>query len=191
MVDMLVISLITSNVIIAIFMVLLFAIDKDGIINMLRLKLNKGSSLIMVLGKDKKLYMTTSKIAGKKTETTQVTVNGLPYTINKDRIIYYNTHPVLIYDEGISEPLKVDSGEMTYGKLTPELLSQMIVMARQSGRLPKTENMEKMQLILLIASAGASAFACAMIFQMFTEVGNLTTLGQNILGIVKTLAGAV
>ena len=171
-------------------MILLFIIDKDGIINNLKLKMQKGTALIMVVGKDKKLYMSTSKIAGKKTETSQVNINGLPYSINKDRIIYYNTHPVLLYDEGVSEPLQVSSGEMSYGKMTPELLSQMIVMARQSGRLPDQQNMEKLTMMLMIASVCASAFACVMLFQLFTEIGTLSTMGKSILGIVQALAGA-
>jgi hypothetical protein len=67
------------------------------------------------------------------------------------------------------------SGEVTYGKLTPELLSQMIAMARQSGRLPTGTSRENLMFYLAIASAGAGIVACFLIFGMKNDLGALTT----------------
>jgi len=183
-------SLVSMNIVTFTFLLLAVWLDKEGIINQLKLKLQKGSGLIIIIGKDKKLYMTVSKIAGKKSDTEQIEVNGLPYTLNKNKIIFHKTSPCLMYDEGVSEPLSVVSGELNYGKLTPELLSQMLAMARQSGRLPQAQDKrEQLMFFLTIGSMLASATAVFLIFNMDTSLQNISQVGKATLEAVKTLAG--
>lgn len=181
-----IVGLISTNLVTGVLLVLAFIVDKDGIMNMIKLKLQKGRGLIFVLGKDKKLYMVTAKMSGKRSETEQIEINGLPYNLNKKKIIFYHTHPVLMYDEGVSEPLSVSSGELSYGKVTPELLSQMIILARQSGRTPGGKNKhEQLMFYLTIASAIASGICVWFLLQQGDQLVKLWDLGNAVLTAVK------
>jgi len=185
--DGLLIGLISANLVTGILLVLAFAVDKDGIFNMLRLKIKKGYGLIYIIGKDKKLYTTIAKISGKKSETDQININGLPYNLNRKKIIFFQTHPVLFYDEGVSEPLSVNSGELSYGKVTPELLSQMIILARQSGIKPG--GLDKQQQIMFYLTIGSAIASGICVWFLFNQGETLTTLqniGNSILTAVQT-----
>lgn len=173
----LIITLISTNIISFALLGVACWVNLDGILNMLRLKLQSGRCLIFIIGKDKKLYQTTARISGKRTETEQIDINGLPYTLNRAKIIFYKTFPVLIFDEGVSEPCAVNSGELNYGKLTPELLSQMLAMARQSGRLPNGNKQEQLMFYMAIASVIGIGLTLWFVFNMsdsMTVVRNTT-----------------
>jgi hypothetical protein len=181
-----IIGLISTNLMTGIFLAMALIVDKDGIFNMLKMKLQKGRGLIFVLGRDKKLYIVTAKMSGKRSETEQIDINGLPYNLNKKKIVFYHTHPVLMYDEGVSEPLSVSSGELTYGKVTPELLSQMILLARQSGKMPGKDNkQQQLMFYLTIASAIASGVAVWFLLQQGDQLTKLGDIGNAILTAVK------
>jgi hypothetical protein len=178
--------LITTNLVTGILLGLALFVDRVGIFNMLKLKIKKGYGLIILIGKDKKLYETTAQFSGKTSETDQITINGLPYNLNRKKIIFKKTHPVLIYDEGISEPLSITSGELSYGKMTPELLSQMLVLARQSGKMPQGAN--KNQQIMFYLSIGtmiASGLALWFLFNQGNQLTSITDLGNAILTAVS------
>ena len=180
-----IISLVSVNLVTAVILILAFAVDKDGIINMMKLKFRKGYGLIIIIGKDKKLYMTTSKISGKAKETEQISVNELPYNLNRKKIVFYKTYPVLIFDEGISEPLAITSGELSYGKATPELISQMIILARRSGQIPGSfDKNQKLMFYLTVASAIASGIAVWLLMQQGDQITAIKSIASAIKNIV-------
>ena len=186
----LIMTLISINLVTGVLLMLALWIDRDGIFRMLKLKLKKGSGLILIFGKDGKLYFETAKFSGKKRETEQVEVNGLPYNLNKRKMKYYKTYPILVFDEGVSEPLEISSGELNYGKVTPELLSQMIVLARQSGKMPQSnDKREQLLFYATIGSAIASATAVFLIFNMTNDFQTLTNIAQATLEAVKSISG--
>jgi hypothetical protein len=181
-----IIALISTNLVTGILLVLAFVFDKDGIFNMIKLRFQKGSGLIIVMGKDRKLYMTTAKMSGKKSETEQIDINGLPYNLNRKKIIFYKTHPVLIYDEGVSEPLSVSSGELSYGKVTPELLSQMIILARQSGKMPHGQDKhQQLMFYLAIGTMIASGLSVWFLFNQGDQITAIKNIADAILTAVK------
>jgi len=186
----LIMTLISINLVTGVLLGLALFLDRDGIFRMLKLRLKKGSGMVLIFGKDGKLYFETAKFSGKKSDTESIEVNGLPYNLNKKKIRYYRTYPILVYDEGVSEPLDISSGDLNYGKVTPELLSQMIILARRSGQMPKEQN-QREQLIFYatIGSAIASATAVFLIFNMSNDFQTLKNIAQATLEAVKVMSG--
>ena len=186
---MLLMTLISTNILTGGLLVLSLFLDFQGIANMLRLKIQKGTGMAIIFGKDGKLYFHVTKFSGKKTETEQIDVGGLPYNLNRKKIRYHKSHPVLVFDEGVSEPLDVQSGELSYGKVTPELLSQMIVLARQSGKMPQGEDRNaKIMFFATIGSAILSAVAVYFLFNMGSNFESLEQIGRATLEAIKTIS---
>lgn len=189
-IDVVMMSMMTTNVVLIGVIAIMFLIDKDGLINMLKLRIKKGSALILLIGKDKKLYMTTAQISGKKEDTEQLVINKLPYMLDKQKIMYYRTFPMLLYDEGVTEPIKIESGTTASGKMTPEMLNQLLATARRSGQSPTTENREKLMFFLTIGACAGACICCAMLFQHMTDFGTLKQTATAILKSVRILLPA-
>jgi len=180
-------TLITISMVLGILTFIGFFFAWDWIVIRMKLRFQKGSALILFFGKDNKLYFTTAKISGKKAETGQLEINGLPYTINRKKIIYHKSCPVLIFDEGVSEPLSANSGELNYGKMTPELLSQMLAMARQSGRLPSgSEKREQLMFYMAIGTIIGVGICCYLVFTMSDKVTAIQNLSKGIADALNT-----
>lgn len=163
------ISLIVSNIMFITFILIIMFLDKEGIGVALKLRFMRGYVGIMILGKDKRLYLDAVKISSKDKDTELIEVRKFPYVFDYDKILLFKNKPFLIYKEGGAQPLEIKGkGDLGYGNLTPELLTNIIAIARASGQIPKEidKRMEDLERIAIFVGALASvgAIICVMFF---------------------------
>jgi hypothetical protein len=144
----------------------------------------------LLIGKDKRVYLDALKIGGKTSETNQIKINGNPYTFDPSKIYLYGNKPLLAYYEGITMPLMVDTEhKLGYGKLTPELLNQIIITARQSGAIPKkADNMEMFKTIAIFGAFAGSVVACYLLYTMGGTVDKIGPMLNTIYETVRNFA---
>lgn len=178
----LLVSSIISNFIFIIFILLMLVLDKEGISVALKLRFLRGYVGIMILGKDKRLYVDAVKISSKDKDTELIEVRKFPYVFDYDKILLFKNKPFLIYKEGGAQPLVIKGkGDLGYGNLTPELLTNIIAIARASGQIPKEfdkrmEDLERLAIFIgALASAGAVIYMIFFISPNFEKI--LTALG--------------
>lgn len=186
---MLEIGLITGMLVLITLIIVLIWLDRDGIALNMKLKFSKGHVMTIVIGKDKRIYLNAVKVGGKSTETNEIRINNNPYTFDPSRIYLYKDKPILIYYEGVTMPLMIDTqNKLGYGKLTPELLNQIIVTARQSGAIPKKET--GMEMFKTIATFGAFFGVIVvgyLVYQLGGNVDKLTPALNTMYEGIKTL----
>jgi len=165
-----IISLITTIMILAVFCIIILWLGKEQIINQLKIRFKKGMVHVIILGSDKRVYFDVKQFSGKEKETTTTEINGLPYNMNKKKIRFFRNAPCLLFEEGNSEPLEVDSGSFENTGLTPELFKQAIIVARQSGKLPMDSKKEQLQFYLML---GACIGGCVSAYLTFRMTGTV------------------
>lgn len=177
-----------SNVILGVVLALLIVLDKDGIITALKLRFGKGMVYTIMFGNDKRIYLGAKQFSGKVKDTATTEIDGLPYSMNKQKLWQYNKQPCMIYEEGISEPIGIKAGELQTEGLTPELFKQAIIIARASGKMSGDDKMQKLQFYLTI---GACAGACVSAYLVYKLSGSLETLPATLgqIGAVLTEIG--
>jgi hypothetical protein len=97
-----------------------------------------------------------------------------------------------MYYEGITEPIDVDTKKnLGYGKLTPEVLSNMIITARQSGQMPNKpdDKMELIKTLAIFVAAGAGIAAVMLIMGLNGSMDKLTaSMGEMAKGLADMIA---
>jgi hypothetical protein len=102
----------------------------------------------------------------------------------------------MLYKEGVAQALEIKGKDtLGYGNLTPELLTNIIIIARASGQVPKDidKKIEDLQRIAIFVGALASvgAIICLMFFikpdidKILTGLGGLATSIAGIIPSVK------
>jgi len=182
---------ILGYVVMGIIMFLLFWLDKDGIISAVKVKFGKGYIYTLMFGSDKRLYLGAKQFARKSHDTTTTEIDGMPYVMNKKKLRQYNGQPALIFEEGISDPLEIESGNVKSDGLTPELFKQAIIVARQSGKMPQAENLQKWQFYLTIGACAGSFICAYMVYQLQGSLDGLTPIMQGIADALNKVLGAV
>ena len=182
------------NLVLFVVIIIFIVLDKDGILVALKLRLLRGQAAILILGKDKRIYLDAAKISGKKEGTEIANVNGLDYSLNPQKIRLYKNKPAYMYYEGITEPLDIDTKkELGYGKMTPEVLSNMLITARQSGQLPakKDDKLEMLKTLAVFVAAGASIAAVVMILGVSGSLNKLTAgVGEMAKGLAQLMVSS-
>ena len=160
-------------------------VGSDALSLNFKIRFRRGFIMTIVHGKDRRISLDAVKVAGKETETQNIEINKNPYMFDPSKIELYKRVPVLEYYEGVPTPLQVEKGKdgkvnLGYGKLTPELLNTLIIIARQSGIMPKKEDI--LETLKTVAIFGACAGAIAGAYLIYNASGNLDkvagTIGQ-------------
>lgn len=187
---MLEVGLISTIVLLIGFIIMLVWLDKDGIGLNIKLKILKGYVMTLVIGKDRRVYLDAVKVGGKSKQTCQIEINGNPYTFDPSKIYLYGNKPLLAYYEGVTMPLMIDTEKnLGYGKLTPELLNQIIITARQSGAIPqKQDSMELLKTLAIFGACAGSIGACYLIYTTSGNVDKIIPALNSIYETIKTFA---
>lgn len=174
--------------IMSVIIIIMFWLDRDGLINSIKVRFGKGQIYTLMFGTDRRIYLGCKQFARKSHETATTEIDGMPYTMNKKKLWFYNKQPALVFEEGISEPIDVQGGQVQSSGLTPELFKQAIIVARQSGKMPQTENMVKWQFYLTIGACAGSIICAYMVYKL---TGNFESFTKNLTPILQGIADTI
>jgi hypothetical protein len=189
MVDIVFLSFaILGYAIMGVIIVIMFWLDRDGLLNSIKVRFGKGQVYTLMFGSDRRLYLGAKQFSRKSQDTATTDIDGMPYTMNSKKLWFYNRQPALIFNEGVSEPIDISSGQVQSSGLTSELFKQAIIVARQSGRMPQTENMAKWQFYLTIGACAGSVICAYMVYKL---TGNFDTFTKNLTPILQGIADSI
>jgi hypothetical protein len=98
MMDMItIIYAVFSNVILGVVLALFIILDKDGLLTAMKLRFMKGYVYTVMFGNDKRIYLGATKFSGKKKDTATTEIDGLPYSMNRQKLWQYNKQPCMVY----------------------------------------------------------------------------------------------
>ena len=186
------VSLICTNLIFVTFILILLFLDKEGINVALKLRFLRGYVGVIILGKDKRIYFDAVKISAKEKDTELITVRKFPYVFDYDKIQLYKNRPFMLYKEGVAQALEIKGKDtLGYGNLTPELLTNIILIARASGQIPKEmdKRMEDLQRIAIFV--GALASVGAVLFLVFFLKPDIEKILTGLGGLATSIAGMI
>jgi hypothetical protein len=189
MVDIVFLSFaILGYAIMSVIIIVLFWLDRDGLINAVKVRFGKGQVYTIMFGSDRRIYLGAKQFSRKSQDTATTDIDGMPYTMNSKKLWFYNRQPALTFEEGVSEPIDISGGQVQSSGLTPELFKQAIIVARQSGKMPIAENLQKWQFYLTI---GACVGSCICAYMVYKLTGNFESFTKNLTPILQGIADTI